>query len=208
MKLTSRAFANDSRIPDKYCFGNPSSSDHVQLGQNRNPDLTWDDLPGAARSLVLICVDPDVPTSGEDVNQEGRTVPASLARTDFYHWVMVDIAATPGGVAEAACSDGITERGKQDPSGPTGSRQGSNDYTNWFAGDPDMGGDYYGYDGPCPPWNDELLHHYHFVLYAIDLDKVPVSGNFNGADVMAAIEGHIVGEARLVGTYSLNPDVT
>ena len=207
MKLTSRAFANDSRIPDKYCFGNPSSSDHVQLGQNRNPDLAWDDLPGAARSLVLICVDPDVPTSGEDVNQEGRTVPASLARTDFYHWVMVDIAATPGGVAEAACTDGITERVKQDPSGPTGSRQGSNDYTNWFAGDPDMGGDYYGYDGPCPPWNDELLHHYHFVLYAIDLDKVPVSGNFNGADVMAAIEGHIVGEARLVGTYSLNPDV-
>jgi Raf kinase inhibitor-like YbhB/YbcL family protein len=207
MKLTSRAFANDSRIPDAYCFGNPADSEHIQLGPNRNPDLAWSDVPANARSLVLICVDPDVPTSGEDVNQEGRTVPASLARTDFYHWVMVDLPAGPGGIDEAACSDGITQRGKQDPPGPRGSRQGTNDYTNWFAGDPDMGGDYFGYDGPCPPWNDELLHHYHFVLYATDLDRVPVSGNFNGADVMEAITGHIVGEARLVGTYSLNPDV-
>jgi Raf kinase inhibitor-like YbhB/YbcL family protein len=208
MKLTSRAFDNDRRIPDEYCFGNPSSSDHIELGANRNPDLAWTDVPAAARSLVLICVDVDVPTSGEDVNQEGRTVPASLPRADFYHWVMVDLPPTAGSIAKAAYADGITEHGKQNPPGPAGSRQGINDYTSWFAGDPDMSGNYFGYDGPCPPWNDELLHHYHFVLYATDLETVPVSGTFGGADVMQAIQGHIVAEARLVGTYSLNPDVS
>jgi hypothetical protein len=41
-------------------------------------------------------------------------------------------------------------------------RQGVNDYTGWFANDPDMAGEYYGYDGPCPPWNDERVHTYVF----------------------------------------------
>ena len=33
-----------------------------------------------------------------------------------------------------------------------------NDYTGWFAGNADMGGDYYGYDGPYPPFNDLRTH--------------------------------------------------
>ena len=70
-----------------------------------------------------------------------------------------------------------------------------------------MGGQYFGYDGPCPPWNDELLHHYHFVLLATDLARCPVDGAFTGAQVRAAIEGHVLAEARLTGTYSLNPAV-
>lgn len=208
MKLTSNAFSDNSRIPDRYCFGNPSATEHVQLGENRNPDFTWSGIPENALSLVLLCVDPDVPSSGEDVNQEGRTVPATLARTNFYHWVMINIAASDGSIGDGDCSSEITSRGKQNAAGPANSQQGINDYTNWFAGDPDMGGQYFGYDGPCPPWNDSILHHYHFVLYAIDVDHVPVSGAFTGADVMTMIEGHIVGEARLIGTYSLNPDVS
>jgi phosphatidylethanolamine-binding protein (PEBP) family uncharacterized protein len=43
-----------------------------------------------ARSYV-ICHDPDVPSKGDDVNQEGRGVPASLPRVDFFHWVLVDL---------------------------------------------------------------------------------------------------------------------
>ena len=68
-----------------------------------------------------------------------------------------------------------------------------------------MGGQYFGYDGPCPPWNDELLHHYHFVLYATDLARCPVEGAFTGQQVEQAIAGHVLAEARLTGTYSLNP---
>jgi Raf kinase inhibitor-like YbhB/YbcL family protein len=207
MKLTSDAFVDNTRIPDRYCFGNPSSSEHVQLGENRNPGLSWSGIPENAQSLVLLCVDPDVPTSGEDVNQDGKTVPATLARTNFYHWVMINIEAVDGSIKDGYCSAEITSRGKRNPPGPPNSRQGINDYTNWFAADPEMSGQYYGYDGPCPPWNDSLLHHYHFVLYAVDLKQLELSGAFTGADVMAKIEGHIVGEARLIGTYSLNPDV-
>ena len=55
-------------------------------------------------------------------------------------------------------------------------RQGINDYTGWFAGNPAMAGDYYGYDGPFPPWNDSLVHHYVFTLYALAVARAPVEG--------------------------------
>ena len=50
---------------------------------------------------------------------------------------------------------GVTPRGKSGPDSAGGTRSGLNGYTEWFAGDADMGGQYFGYDGPCPPWNDE-----------------------------------------------------
>jgi Raf kinase inhibitor-like YbhB/YbcL family protein len=205
MQLTSGDLSHQSRIPEAFAFGAPDERTHVRLSSNRNPGLSWTGVPAGARSFVLICVDPDVPTRPDDVNQEGRTVPASLPRTDFYHWTMVDISPTVTEIRAGACSDGITAHGKRNPPGPAGSRQGLNDYTGWFAGDPAMSGQYFGYDGPCPPWNDELLHHYHFVVYATDLARCPVDGAFTGAQVEAAIKGHVLAEARIIGTYSLNP---
>jgi phosphatidylethanolamine-binding protein (PEBP) family uncharacterized protein len=47
--------------------------------------------------------------------------------------------------------------------------RGSTITPGWFAGDNDMRGDYYGYDGPCPPWNDEIVHRYVFTLFALDV---------------------------------------
>ena len=68
-----------------------------------------------------------------------------------------------------------------------------------------MSGDYYGYDGPCPPWNDALRHRYVFTIYALDVEQLPVTGRFSGADLRQAMEGHILAQAQLTGTYSLNP---
>lgn len=207
MKLEVVDIHHEQPIPARFAFAVPDPDKHVALSDNRNPAVRWADLPEGTRSLVLICVDVDVPTKPDDVNQEGRTVPADLPRANFYHWVMVDIPADTSGIEEAACCDGITPRGKKDPAGPRGSRQGLNDYTGWFQGDADMEGEYFGYDGPCPPWNDALLHHYHFVLYATDLERCAVEGKFTGGDVEEAIKGHVLAEARVVGTYTLNPNV-
>jgi hypothetical protein len=207
MELTSSSFGHGQRVPGEFAFGIPDAAEHLRLGPNRSPQLSWSGVPANTRSLVLLCVDSDVPTRGDDVNREGRVVPASLPRTDFHHWVMVDIAPAVSVIDAGACADGIVARGKRSPAGPAGSRQGLNDYTQWFAGDAAMSGEYYGYDGPCPPWNDELLHHYHFVLYATDLARCPVEGGFTGPQVRAAIAGHVLAEARLTGTYSLNPAV-
>ena len=207
MQLTSTSFGHRQRIPAEFAFAAPDPSVHLRLSDNRNPQLSWTGVPAGTRSLVLICVDPDVPTRPDDVNQEGRTVPGSLPRTEFHHWAVVDIPPSVTEIIAGACADGIVARGKQSPLGPAGARQGINDYTAWFAGDPEMSGQYFGYDGPCPPWNDELLHHYHFVLYATDLARCPVDGAFTGPQVVKAIAGHVLAEARLTGTYSLNPAV-
>ena len=45
------------------------------------------------------------------------------------------------------------------------------DYTGWFADDPQMSGQYFGYDGPFPPFNDSLVHHYVFTLYALNVAR-------------------------------------
>jgi phosphatidylethanolamine-binding protein (PEBP) family uncharacterized protein len=82
-----------------------------------------------------------------------------------------------------------------------------NDYTTWFASDKDMAGEYFGYDGPCPPWNDSIVHRYVFTLYALGVETCPVEGSFRGAELLKAIQAHVLGSAKLTGTYSLNPAV-
>ena len=93
MKLTSQSFTDGARIPGEFAFCMPADEGHVCLGANRNPQLAWADVPAGTKSFALICHDPDVPSKGDDVNKEGRTVPASLPRVDFFHWVVVDLPA-------------------------------------------------------------------------------------------------------------------
>ena len=208
MKLTSASFNDNEPIPGQFAFCVADPESHATLGSNRNPAFQWSDLPQGTRSLVLLCHDPDVPSKPDDVNQEGRAVPADLPRIDFYHWVLLDLAPQPAAITEGEFSDGVTAGGKSGPGAPRDCRQGVNSYTDWFAGDEDMQGNYYGYDGPCPPWNDTIVHHYIFTLYALDVDRCPVDGDINGPSVLGAIEGHVLGKARVTGTYSLNPNVS
>jgi Raf kinase inhibitor-like YbhB/YbcL family protein len=207
MQLTSHDFAEGARIPGDCAFCIPAAEGHVCLGGNRNPHLAWRDVPTGTRSLVMICHDPDVPSKGDDVNQEGRVIPADLPRVDFFHWVLVDIAPENSEIAAGSFSGEVTPGGKPGPDAAHGCRQGINDYTAWFAGDGAMQGDYHGYDGPCPPWNDSIPHHYVFTLYALDVARCPVEGRFSGPEVRAAMAGHILAEASLTGVYSLNPEV-
>lgn len=205
MKLTSTSFTDGQRMPGEFSFCIADPAHHVCLGSNLNPQLVWTDAPSGTRSFALICHDPDVPSQGDDVNQEGRTVPASLPRVDFFHWVLIDLPPTVNAIAEGEFSKEVTPRGKSGPQAPHDSRQGINNYTDWFAGDNDMRGDYYGYDGPCPPWNDEIIHRYIFTVYALDIDKLPLTGKFGGPEVRQAIAGHILAQGSLSATYTLNP---
>jgi Raf kinase inhibitor-like YbhB/YbcL family protein len=207
MKLTTTAFPNHGIIPGEFAFAVIDPDTHVRLSTNRNPDFAWHDVPPGARSLALICHDPDVPSRGDDVNQEGREVPASLPRVDFFHWVLIDVNPDTKGIARGEHSDGVQARGKPGPNAPRDARHGINDYTGWFAGDADMSGDYYGYDGPCPPWNDAIPHRYVFTLYALDVPRLDVSGKFTGGEVTRAMQGHILTHASVTGRYTLNPEV-
>lgn len=205
MEVEIEGLSDGGWIPERHAFAVPDAEAHMRFGSNRNPAIRWHHVPAGARTLVLLCYDDDVPARADDVNREGRTIPEDFPRTRFYHWVVVDLPSGAEEIPEGSVADGVTRGGKRETEGPAGSRQGLNTYTDFMQGDPDLGGRYFGYDGPCPPWNDERMHHYHFVLFATDLEHCPVTGEFTGAEVEAALEGHVLARAEVVGRYSLYP---
>ena len=207
MKVTTSAFADGGAIAAEFAFGRPDAKTHVALSANRSPDLAWTGAPAGTKSFAVLCVDPDVPSRGDDVNQEGRVVPASLPRVDFHHWVLVDLPASITSIARGEYADGVVPHGKPGPAAKHGARHGVNDYTGWFAGDPSMAGDWYGYDGPCPPWNDAIVHRYVFTVYALDVPRLGVEGRFGGADALRAMAGRVLAQASVTGRYALNPSV-
>jgi len=100
----------------------------------------------------------------------------------WVHWVLYGIPADAGGLPRGAST------GAQRPSEPAGAVEGKNDFRDL------------GWGGPLPP-PGHGTHHYHFKLYALDqaLDLAP--GTTKG-ELLRAMEGHVLAEAELVGTYS------
>ncbi|MET0581897.1 MAG: YbhB/YbcL family Raf kinase inhibitor-like protein [Pseudoxanthomonas sp.] len=201
MRIRSDSFENAKPIPAAFAMGRSGG-----FSDNRNPHLAWEEVPEGTRSFALLCIDPDAPTVPETVGRDDMQIPVEQPRGDFIHWAMVDLDAGVRAIEAGSCSDGVTAKGKRNPPGPPGARQGLNGYTGWFAGDVDMAGDYFGYDGPYPPFNDLRTHRYFFRLFALDVDRLDVPERFTAADVLGAIQGHVLAEAAVHGTYSLNPN--
>jgi len=200
MRLSSTSLQNGHPIAAEF-----AAADAAGFAPNRNPQLAWSEVPEGTRSFALLCIDPDVPTVPDTVGRQDCTVPRDQPRADFVHWAMADIPAALREIAAGSCSEGFTVKGKTTPAGPAGSRQGLNDFTGWFAGNPDMAGQYLGYDGPYPPFNDERVHRYFFRLFALDVAQLDLPTPFTAADVHRAMHGHVLAEAALHGTYTLNP---
>ena len=92
----------------------------------------------------------------------------------FTHWLMCDIPATAKGLPERFHSD-------------TMGTSGTNDFGR------------IGYGGPCPP-KGHGVHHYHFHLHALDR-RLSLPPAFSRDDLDAALRGHVIGTATLMGTY-------
>ncbi|MBZ5544853.1 MAG: YbhB/YbcL family Raf kinase inhibitor-like protein [Acidobacteriia bacterium] len=100
------------------------------------------------------------------------------ARPDTWvHWVLYDLPAT---------ARDLPENVPKQKELASGARNGVN-------GEPKIG-----YEGPCPPPGP--VHHYHFKLYALD-GKLGLKPGATKADVEKAMQGHILGEAHLVGLF-------
>lgn len=95
-------------------------------------------------------------------------------RGNFVHWVLYNIPASTMSIAEGAV--------------PEGALQGKNDFGRK------------GYGGPCPPGGRK--HRYVFTLYALDVELPDLRGPSRD-ELVAAMTGHILGQAQLVGTYAM-----
>ncbi|HEY6199999.1 MAG TPA: YbhB/YbcL family Raf kinase inhibitor-like protein [Candidatus Binatia bacterium] len=94
----------------------------------------------------------------------------------WVHWVLYDL---PGNAKEL--SEGIAA-----DKPPGGAKQGVNDFRKA------------GYGGPCPPAG--APHRYFFKLYALDA-PTDLKPGATKQQLLAAIKGHVLGEAELVGRY-------
>ena len=165
MQLATSAFVDIGVIRREFAFGAIDPVAHVSLSGNRNPDFAWSGLPTGTRSLALAVPRPGRAVARRRRQPGGRIVPASLPRVDFFHWVLVDLPSGRETDRARRASRRASPRAESPARmRPRGARQGINDYTGWFAGDADMAGNYFGYDGPCPPWNDDRAS---LCLYAV-----------------------------------------
>ncbi len=99
----------------------------------------------------------------------------------FIHWMIADLSA------------GLRELPEDVP-------QGANISSPVAATQGDNGFDEAGYGGPCPPPGDEA-HGYVFTLYALDT-TLDIPGPFTRQQFRAAMRGHVLGTAKLTGTYA------
>lgn len=132
---------------------------HTCEGADASPALKWEDAPAGAKSLALICDDPDAPGGS------------------WVHWVIYGIDAGKTELPEGVEKSDTT----------AGMKQGVNDF-----GKP-------GYGGPCPP-RGHGVHHYHFRLYALDVE-LNLAPRVSRRQLEAAMKGHVIATAELVGTY-------
>lgn len=189
---------NGRPIPEKFAYCAPDGKGATKDGGNISPAIHWLNPPEATRSFALIVVDPDVPASFDNANKPGQEIAARSPRQSFYHWVLTDIPAASHGIFEGADSKGITPGGKQVGVHNAYGISGQNDYVKVWPGP------HGGYDGPCPPWNDLRLHHYHFVLYALDVPSLYLPNPITGPQAEAAMQGHILAKGEVVGVFSTN----
>jgi len=94
----------------------------------------------------------------------------------FVHWVLYNLPADNIGVVENVP---LTDTLK------VGGFQGKNDFEK------------IGYGGPCPPSG---THRYLFKIYAVD-SELPLKAAATKADLLKAMEGHVVAEGQLMGKY-------
>jgi phosphatidylethanolamine-binding protein (PEBP) family uncharacterized protein len=172
--------------------------------QDQSPGLHWSPGPAGTKSYVVISVDPDVTADLSLMNKPGVTIPVDAPRQKIYHWELIDIPPTVTRLAPGADGDGFVPGGKPIGATPLGVR-GTNDYWPLFNTNPTMPpamkGPYGGFDGPCPPANDALVHTYHFAVYALDVPSLGLTGRFFAPAVFAAMQGHVLASGEAAAKF-------
>jgi Raf kinase inhibitor-like YbhB/YbcL family protein len=97
-------------------------------------------------------------------------------KTTWVHWVLYNLPPAADGLPEGVATRAL----------PAGTREGLNDWRRT------------GYGGPCPPIG---RHRYFHKLYALDI-ALPELGGSSKAALERAMQGHILAQAELIGTYA------
>jgi hypothetical protein len=204
LKVKVGSIKSGGMVPTRYAFCEATAQGHAGAAKDESPPVSWSKGPKGTKSYAVVLSDTDSPKSDRDkMNKEGMTVPSTAERQTFYHWVLVDIPANVRSLKAGADSKARVVHGKNEPASV--GKHALNMFTMAFASNDAMKGKYYGYDGPCPPWNDDNMHHYHFMVYALSVDSLGLPADFDAAAAVEAMKGKILAEGKLETIYTTNP---
>ena len=191
MQLTSSAFTDGAEIPRKYGYKNG----------NVSPPLTIKGIPRETKSLTLIMDDPDA------MGAVGKV---------WVHWVAYNISPNLGHEFDAPFGQIEIPESKASVSPitltdweeRTATTERFNEflvksYGQCFCMLGVNGWKEFAYGGPAPP---DKRHTYVFKLYALDVGGYNTHKNRGGPVTKSGIEnymeGHIIEQTQLTGTYA------
>ncbi len=178
--LTSRAISGAPETGFDSGLRSAGRIDPAYAARDKGPPnprsfpFSWSNLPAGTRALALILDDPDARPVLAANNMPG---------TSFLHWIAADIDPSLGGLPASASANG------------RGFVQGKN------------GRGQIGYTGPQPPSDvpknarKPLIHVYRFTVYALST-PTGLQNGFSLDELRQAMEGKIIGQARLDFSYS------
>ncbi len=117
------------------------------------------------------------------IMDDPKVVELGMMEEPFVHWVAYNIPASASGLPADLTKDAAVTG----VAGLEGMVNGVNGLRRP------------GYFGPRPPANGQL-HAYHFRLYALD-SELDLPEGLNKAELLTAIEGHVLGTGMLMGHY-------
>ena len=159
--VTSTGFKDGDYMPKDFILS--ADFGFGCAGGNKSPQLKWSGAPAETKSFAVTCYDPDAPTG-----------------SGFWHWLVVNIPANVGELAQGAGS----APGKLPPE----ALQTRTDF-----GAP-------GYGGPCPPEGDHP-HRYLFTVFAVKTDKLDVKADTSAAVVGFNLHFNTLAKAELMGLF-------
>jgi Raf kinase inhibitor-like YbhB/YbcL family protein len=197
-------------LPSRFAFCAPTVDGKAGFGDggNHSPHIAWSQGPAGSRSYAVLMHDPDVPRDFWTLaNKPGVDIPDNAPRVRFNHWVLVNIPDNIVSLPARADSLSVRKGGKPYGKAVNGLR-GQNDYAKYLNDKmPTWSGQWGGYDGPCPPWNDKRLHRYVFTVYALDVPELKLRKGFRAEEALAAMKGHVLAQGSMTAYYSLHPAV-
>jgi len=185
-------------LPDSaaYCPPTPRNAPDYDI----SPSVSWSRGPSGTRSYALLMTDLDVPKDLSTINKPGVVLTADTPRVPFIHWVLIDIPPTLNHLRRGEEGAGFVLKGK--PIGPTPhGLRGANVYSYFYPEDSPLAGLRGGYDGPCPPHNDRVVHRYVTQVYALDVPSLGLHGVFFGEDALRAMQGHVLASGEADAVY-------
>lgn len=202
LNVTVDGQTSGATVPEANLLCKPTDDGKSTGGTNLRPSIHWTGAPKGTKSFAVFMMDPDVPADFSDAGKEGKIIAKDAKRQDFFHYGVVNIPASVNTLA-----------GGDSSQKPAHGTELVNDLGSYVPSPTQFG-------GPCPPWNDARMHHYHFMVLALD-DKAPIDAPAatdcndpackpdtakNTFNRLIASK-HVLAKGTVMGTYSLNPSL-